>query len=44
MLGDGALASGQTVASQVGLSLAWAAAIVALFVPLAVHAYNRNRA
>jgi ABC-2 type transport system permease protein/oleandomycin transport system permease protein len=44
MLGDGALAPGQTVASQVGLSLAWAAAIVALFVPLAVHAYNRNRA
>jgi ABC transporter DrrB family efflux protein len=43
MLGDGALAPGQTVAGQVGLSLAWAAAIVALFVPLAVHTYNRNR-
>jgi ABC transporter DrrB family efflux protein len=44
MLGDGALPSGQTVAGQVGISLAWAAAIVALFVPLAMYTYNRNRA
>jgi ABC transporter DrrB family efflux protein len=43
MLGEGALAPGQTVAGQVGLSLAWAAAIVTVFVPLAVRAYNRNR-
>lgn len=44
MLGDGALAPGQTVAGQAGLSLACAVAIVALFVPLAVRAYNRGRA
>ena len=30
MLGDGALASGQTVTGQVGLSPAWSGAIVAL--------------
>lgn len=43
MLGDGALAAEQTVAGQVGLSLAWTAAIVAVFAPLAVRAYNRTR-
>lgn len=41
---DGALPPGQTVAGQVGLSVAWAAAIVVLFVLLAMYAYNPNRA
>lgn len=41
MLGDGALAPGQTVGAQVALTLLWAAAITVICVPLAVHAYRR---
>lgn len=40
-LGPGALQPGDTVAGQVGLSLLWAAAITAVFVPLAVRTYRR---
>lgn len=42
MLGDGALVPGQDVIGQVGLSLAWSAVIVAVFVPLSVSAYTRT--
>jgi ABC transporter DrrB family efflux protein len=42
ILGPGALPPGRTVASQVALALAWAAAIIAVFVPLAVRAYRRT--
>jgi ABC transporter DrrB family efflux protein len=42
VLGQGALAPGETVAGQVGLSLVWAVAIVAVFAPLAVRAYRRT--
>jgi ABC transporter DrrB family efflux protein len=42
VLGPGALPPGRTVASQVVLALAWAAAITAIFAPLAVRAYGRT--
>jgi ABC transporter DrrB family efflux protein len=42
VLGPGALPPGRTVAGQVALALLWAAAITALFVPLAVRAYRRT--
>jgi ABC transporter DrrB family efflux protein len=42
VLGQGALAPGRTVAGQVALALLWAAAITAVFVPLAVRAYRRT--
>jgi len=42
VLGPGALPPGRTVASQVVLALLWAAAITAVFVPLAVRAYRRT--
>ena len=42
VLGSGALPPGRTVASQVVLALLWAAAITAVFVPLAVRAYRRT--
>jgi ABC transporter DrrB family efflux protein len=42
VLGQGALPPGRTVASQVALALLWAAAITAIFVPLAVRAYRRT--
>jgi ABC transporter DrrB family efflux protein len=41
-LGQGALPPGRTVAGQVGLALVWAAAIAAVFAPLAVRAYRRS--
>jgi ABC transporter DrrB family efflux protein len=44
ILGPGALPAGQTVTGQVGLSLLWAAAIIVLCVPIAVHAYRRTLA
>jgi ABC-type multidrug transport system permease subunit len=42
VLGQGALSPGRTVAGQVVLALAWAAAIIAVFAPLAVRAYRRT--
>lgn len=42
VLGPGALPPGLTVAGQVALSLVWAAAITAVCIPLAVHAYRRT--
>jgi ABC transporter DrrB family efflux protein len=42
VLGQGALPPGRTVAGQVALALAWAAAIIAVFAPLAVRAYRRT--
>jgi ABC transporter DrrB family efflux protein len=42
VLGQGALPPGRTVAGQVVLGLAWAAAIIAVFAPLAVRAYRRT--
>jgi ABC transporter DrrB family efflux protein len=42
VLGQGALPPGRTVAGQVVLALAWAAAIIAVFAPLAVRAYRRT--
>ena len=42
ILGQGALPPGRTVAGQVVLALVWAAAIVALFAPLAIRAYRRT--
>jgi ABC transporter DrrB family efflux protein len=41
VLGQGALPPGRTVAGQVALALLWAAAITAVFAPLAVRAYRR---
>jgi ABC transporter DrrB family efflux protein len=41
VLGQGALPPGRTVAGQVALALLWAAAIIAVFAPLAVRAYRR---
>jgi ABC transporter DrrB family efflux protein len=41
-LGQGALPPGRTVTGQVVLALVWAAAITAIFVPLAVRAYRRT--
>ena len=42
VLGEGALADGQTVAGQVGLCLLWAAGILLISVPLAVRAYRHS--
>ncbi len=42
LLGEGALLPGDTVTGQVFLALAWAAAILALFAPLAVRVYRRT--
>ena len=42
VLGQGALPPGRTVAGQVVLALAWAAAITTVFAPLAVRAYRRT--
>jgi ABC transporter DrrB family efflux protein len=42
VLGQGALPPGRTVTGQVVLALVWAAAITAVFVPLAVRAYRRT--
>jgi ABC transporter DrrB family efflux protein len=41
ILGQGTLAPGQTVAGQTLLALAWSAAIIAVFAPLAVRGYRR---
>lgn len=41
ILGQGALPPGRTVTGQVLLALAWSAAIIAVFAPLAVRAYRR---
>jgi ABC transporter DrrB family efflux protein len=42
VLGQGGLPPGRTVAGQVALALLWAAAITAVFAPLAVRAYRRT--
>jgi ABC transporter DrrB family efflux protein len=42
VLGQGALPPGRTVAGQVALALLWAAAVAAIFAPLAVRAYRRT--
>ena len=42
VLGPGALPPGRTVAGQVALALLWAAAITAVFAPLAVRTYRRT--
>lgn len=42
MLGEGALAPGQSVAGQVVLTVVWAGALIAVFAPLAVRAYGRT--
>jgi ABC transporter DrrB family efflux protein len=42
VLGQGALPPGRTVAGQVTLALLWAAAITAVFAPLAVRTYRRT--
>ncbi|HEY2959142.1 MAG TPA: ABC transporter permease [Actinomycetota bacterium] len=42
LLGQGALPPGRTVAGQVGLALAWAGVICAVFAPLAVRSYRRT--
>jgi ABC transporter DrrB family efflux protein len=42
ILGQGALPPGRTVAGQVVLALVWAAAIIAVFAPLAIRAYRRT--
>jgi ABC transporter DrrB family efflux protein len=42
VLGPGALPPGTTVAGQVALALAWSAAILAVFAPLAVRLYRRS--
>jgi ABC transporter DrrB family efflux protein len=42
VLGQGALPPGRTVAGQVALALLWAAAITAVFAPLAVRTYRRT--
>jgi ABC transporter DrrB family efflux protein len=42
VLGQGALPPGRTVAGQVTLTLLWAAAITAVFAPLAVRTYRRT--
>jgi ABC transporter DrrB family efflux protein len=42
VLGQGALPPGRTVTGQVLLALAWSAAIIAAFVPLAVRLYRRT--
>jgi ABC transporter DrrB family efflux protein len=42
ILGPGALPPGTTVAGQVAVTLAWSAAILAVFAPLAVRLYRRS--
>jgi ABC transporter DrrB family efflux protein len=42
VLGPGALPPGRTVTAQVALALVWAAAITAVFAPLAVRTYRRT--
>jgi ABC transporter DrrB family efflux protein len=42
VLGQGALPPGRTVAGQVALALLWAAAITAVYAPLAVRTYRRT--
>ena len=42
VLGQGALPPGRTVTGQVALALLWAAAITAVFAPLAVRTYRRT--
>jgi ABC transporter DrrB family efflux protein len=42
ILGQGALPPGRAVAGQVVLALLWAAAITAVFAPLAIRAYRRT--
>jgi ABC transporter DrrB family efflux protein len=42
VLGQGALPPGRTVTGQVALALVWAAAITAVFAPLAVRTYRRT--
>jgi hypothetical protein len=42
VLGQGVLPPGRTVAGQVALALLWAAAITAVFAPLAVRRYRRT--
>jgi ABC transporter DrrB family efflux protein len=41
-LGQGALPAGHTVTGETLLAVAWTAGILALFAPLAVHAYRRS--
>ena len=41
-LGQSALPQGQTVTGQTLLALAWTAAIITLFAPLAVRVYRRS--
>jgi ABC-type multidrug transport system permease subunit len=41
-LSQGALAGGHTVTGETLLAVAWTAGILALFAPLAVHAYRRS--
>jgi ABC transporter DrrB family efflux protein len=42
LLGQGALPPGHTVGGQVVLALAWSAAIIAVFAPLALRIYSRT--
>jgi ABC transporter DrrB family efflux protein len=42
VLGQGALPPGRTVAGQVAVAVLWAAAITAIFAPLAVRTYRRT--
>ena len=42
MLGPGALPPGRSVTGEVALALAWSAAIIAVFAPLAVRLYRRS--
>jgi ABC transporter DrrB family efflux protein len=42
-LGQGALPAGHTVAGETLLALTWTAGILAVFVPLATHAYRHHR-
>jgi hypothetical protein len=44
VLGQGALPPGRTITGQVALALLWAAAITAVFAPLAVRSYRRTSA
>ena len=41
VLGEGALAAGQTVAGEVTGALLWALGIIVVFAPLAVRLYRR---
>jgi ABC transporter DrrB family efflux protein len=42
VLGQGALPPGRTITGQVALALLWAAAITAVFAPLAIRSYRRT--